>query len=93
MTINVDEKLNENLLKSLLELAVLIEKCHSDEIFQHRFNKTFKNDFIAFGKTVWNEYICLNNEIQKTFVKNTYKLPNGSEVDINKFNQRFETVL
>ena len=40
-----------------------------------------------------NPFGSTNDEIQKTFVKNTYKLPNGSEVDINKFNQRFETVL
>jgi hypothetical protein len=92
MTINVNEKLNETLLKSLLELAVLIERCHSDVMFQSRFNETFKNEFIAFGKSIWNEYTCLNDEIQKTFVKNTYKLPNGNEVDIDKFNQRFNSI-
>jgi hypothetical protein len=89
MTINLNEKLNENLLKTLGELAVLIDKCENDEIFQHRFNKSFKDNFHNFGKLIWSEFSILNDEITKTFIARTYKLPNGQKIDFEKFKEKF----
>jgi hypothetical protein len=86
---------NEQLLKKLISVALNFDKTFdelmADNEFQNYFanNKIFKNEISVMSKFLWLEIQTLSEKVQKSFIKNTYKTPDGSKIDIEKFNEKF----
>jgi hypothetical protein len=86
---------NEQLLKKLISVALNFDKTFdellADNEFQNYFanNKIFKNEISVMSKFLWLEIETLSEKVQKSFIKNTYKTPDGSKIDVEKFNEKF----
>ncbi len=82
---------NEQLLSKLLITAQKIDELIVDNYFQNYFakNKIFKNEIITTSKILLLEIRKLSDEVQKQFIESTYKTADGSKIDIEKFNEKF----
>lgn len=82
---------NEQLLNKLTIIALKIDELIADNEFQNYFvnNKIFKNEIVITSKFLWLEIQNLSNKIQKQFIESTYKTPDGSKIDVEKFNEKF----
>jgi len=86
---------NEQLLKKLISVALNFDKTFdelmADNEFQNHFanNKIFKNEISVMSKFLWLEIQTLSDKVQKSFIKNTYKTPDNSKIDIEEFNKKF----
>jgi len=82
---------NEQLLNKLTTIALKIDELIANNDFQNYFvnNKIFKNEIVITSKFLWLEIQNLSDKVQKQFIKNTYKTPDNSKIDIKKFNNKF----